>query len=102
MIASGPVIGKTFIRLIRNIAEEKSSPDKLNYSQKLEDLALSMERFRIIGYINHSETDGLYVSFSKDGSDKYGRNTKGISIQGLDEMAEEIYNWCGLKGLFNG
>lgn len=99
MLNSGPVIGKTFVRLLRSVADSKSHLDhKLGYSQKMEDLARMMEGFGVIGFVHHSEVGGLYVAFSRDGkSEQY---TKDVSVQDLDDMALEIIHWCRLKGLF--
>lgn len=93
--------GRVFIGNIRDIANKESTLDhNFGYSQKLEDLGRMLDISDTMAFINHSK-HGLYVSFSKDNG-KTEQFIKDITIQDLDSMAREIYDWCSLKGVFNG
>lgn len=96
---SVPMSGRVFTSSIRKISNDESDLDhNFGFSQKLEDLGRMLDMSDTMTFIDHS-SHGLYVSFSKDNG-KTRQHTKDITIQDLESMAREIYDWCKLKGIF--
>lgn len=96
-----PMSGAVFATELRKISDNASNFDhKQGYSYILDKLSKELDKESIMCFVDNISDNLLYVCFSSDNG-KTKKHLKDITICNIDTMANEIYDWCSLKGIIN-